>query len=77
MDSMATRALVTNQQVATDLGITHSAVSRIRSGERRPSLDLLIRIADVFGWSVDDQAYSLSYGNYAADLETKLTVRYG
>jgi len=71
---MATRAKVTNQRVAEDLGITHSAVSRIRSGERRPSIDLMKRVAGRFGWEVGDQVHSQQY---ATDFEAVLTSYYG
>lgn len=73
---MATRSLVTNQKVAEDLKITHSAVSRIRSGDRRPSLEVMLRIMDLYGWSLEVQALSWSLGLYPKDFESTLMKHY-
>lgn len=73
---METRALVTNQRVADDLGITHSAVSRIRSGDREPSIALGARIAVLFNWSLDDQAKAMRVGNYSVLFEQRLAHKY-
>ena len=77
MTDVTTRALVTNQRVAEDLGITHSAVSRIRSGDRLPSLALVRRIAARYGWRVEDQIEDLDPERYAAAFEAVLAKRYG
>lgn len=76
MHDMTTKAPVTNQRVADDLGITHSAVSRIRSGDRLPSLQLVRRIAGQLGWPVDEQVSSLDPKTYAAAFEKVLAKRY-
>lgn len=73
---METRALVTNQRVAEDLGITHSAVSRIRSGDRLPSLQLVRKIEAVFGWPVSEQIEDLDPHRYAVAFEAVLAKRY-
>lgn len=74
MDAM--KASVTNQRVADDLGITHSAVSRIRSGDRRPSLTVMLTIHERFDWSLDRQALAWSLGEYAAGFEAVLAEHY-
>lgn len=74
---MTTRARVTNQRVADDLDLTHSAVSRIRSGNRLPSLNLVRRIEAVLGWSVEEQVSSLDPEVYAENFERILAKRYG
>ena len=43
----------TGGQVATYLGITSVHVSNIESGKRKPSLDLLAKLAHYFGCSTD------------------------
>lgn len=76
MDDMTTKANVTNQRVAEDLGITHSMVSRIRSGDRMPSLKLVRRIETVLGWPAAEQIASLDPKVYASGFETLLAKRY-
>lgn len=73
---MTDRAPVTNQRVADDLGVTHSAISRIRSGDRLPSLQLVRRIDAVLGWAVDEQVSSLDPEVYAKNFENLLAKRY-
>ena len=76
MDTMDTRSLVTNQKVADDLGITHSAVSRIRSGDRFPSLTLIMKIEGLLHWSMADQARRLGSPAYAVEFENRLAHHY-
>lgn len=42
----------TNVAIAEKLGVDHSTVSRIRSGQRYPSRELMRRISESFGWQV-------------------------
>ena len=76
MGVMSTRSRVTNQKVADDLHITHSAVSRIRSGDRLPSLQLIRRIYAAYGWSYDEQMKDLHPERYATEFEKVLIRRY-
>ncbi len=76
MDAMSTRSQVTNQKVAEELLVTHSAVSRIRSGDRFPGLTLIQRIANLFGWSVDEQVRLIGSPSYAEEFEKVLIRRY-
>lgn len=46
---------VTNVAVAERLGVDHSTVSRIRSGQRYPSRELMRRISEKFNWKVVHQ----------------------
>ena len=41
------------KDVARALGVNPSAVTRWESGEKRPELNNLVRLADLFGVSVD------------------------
>lgn len=73
---MDTRSTATNQQVADDLGVTHSMVSRIRSGDRIPSLDVMLTIHS-WGWGLEKQALAKTLGTYAEEFEKLLAARYG
>lgn len=42
----------TNVAVAEKLGVDHSTVSRIRSGQRYPSRRLMRQIEECYGWKV-------------------------
>lgn len=44
---------LTQQQLATRLGVQKSVVSYYESGERSPSTDVLIKLASVFHTTVD------------------------
>lgn len=70
------RSPVTNQRVGEDLGVSHSMISRIRSGDRLPSLALVRRISVAFGWPIDDQISSLDPKVYAEAFEAMLLKRY-
>lgn len=77
MGDMATRSQVTNQKVGEDLGISHSMVSRIRSGDRRPSLEVMLKMHEEWDWPLDVQAFSWTMGSYARDFEAELVKAYG
>lgn len=60
-------------ELAEVLGISEATVSRLLSGDRRPSVDLMVKIKDVFpGWSLDDQAIALETGEYGAVLRNAM-----
>jgi transcriptional regulator with XRE-family HTH domain len=42
--------------MAERLEVSEATISRLASGERRPSIDVMIRIRDVLGWPLDNQA---------------------
>lgn len=62
----------TNQDVAAKIGLTHSGVSRIRSGDRLPSIPTMARIETVYGWTVQDQVSARGTGKYAEEFEGAL-----
>lgn len=64
----------TNESVAAKLGLTHSGVSRIRSGDRIPHRENMYKIADVYKWSVTDQLNSAQRHTYAEDFEAAIAV---
>ena len=44
---------LSQQRLATDLNTNQNTISRYETGERQPSIDELIRIADYFHVSID------------------------
>ena len=70
------RSAVTNLQVAEDLGFHHSLISRVRNSQRLPGYDLMVRIAQVYGWSLDSQ-HSNKRTGYAEPFEMVLRDHYG
>ena len=55
---------LTQQQLATRLGVQKSVVSYYESGERFPSADVLVNIAHIFHTTTD----------YLLDVERKRTI---
>jgi len=56
------------RELSRALDVSEATVSRLVHGERRPSLDLMLKIGDVLKWSVNSQADCLresaaAYGN--------------
>lgn len=49
-----------------------ATVSRLLAGERRPSIELVVVIANKIGWPVEEQVRSIYNGTYGWDLETKM-----
>lgn len=48
--------MVKNKDIAERLGINPVSLSRLRSGERKPSLRMMKRIETKLGWSMTDQS---------------------
>lgn len=76
-EAPATTISPTNLEVANKIGITHSAVSRIRSGNRNVSVEVMARVAAVYNWSVEDQVNSRVAGVYAEAFERVITAHTG
>lgn len=45
---------LTQRELAERVGVEQSTISMIEKGERKPSLDLAEKLADIFGVSTDD-----------------------
>lgn len=63
---------MTNEEIGKLLGLTYSTVSRLRRGERLPSIEVMLAIDAHFGWGVADQAKtrtSLGAEGYGARLQ--------
>jgi transcriptional regulator with XRE-family HTH domain len=63
---------MTNQAVGELIGLSHSAVSRLRKGSRTPSLDAMLRIANALDWPLDEQITAKIEGVYAPYLEGQI-----
>lgn len=66
---MDTVSAPTNSEVGARIGLTHSAVSRIRSGERLPSMSIMRAIEDEYGWDRLSQWAARDEGKYAECFE--------
>ena len=67
-----TQDRITNAAVGKRLGMSYSGVSRIRAGERYPSLPNMRKIRDVSGWSIE--APHIGEGQDAADAEVLFSL---
>ena len=63
---------LTNSQVAEALGLSESGVSRLRSGDRLPSLDVMQTIEKVYGWTVQGQSNARQAGKWTEAFVTVL-----
>lgn len=62
-------------ETAQALGCSLATVSRICSGERNPSLELMAEIRRVLRWSIEAQADEVRAGTYAATFKDKMERR--
>jgi transcriptional regulator with XRE-family HTH domain len=68
---------MTNREVAELLGLTHSAVSRLRAGNRLPNLDTMSRIETALNWPAGDQfivKYNHGSAAYSQELENRISA---
>ena len=69
----------TNPEVGKHIGLSYSGVSRIRSGDRYPSLAVMRKIREVYGWSLaDQQALIPDRGrnmDYALEFERRINAQ--
>ena len=59
-------------ELAQALECSEATVSRICSGERRPSVDLMTRIRRVLRWTVESQVDEIRCGTYAQTFVQKM-----
>ena len=73
-----TTAAITNVQVGALIEMGHTGVSRIRSGDRLPSVDKMIDIEVALDWPVSEQvAARTPRGKYAQEFERHLARKFG
>lgn len=63
---------MTNQELATKLGLDHSTVSKYRNGTRTPSIETLIKVDQVLNWPIEEQITALVHEVYAPYLEERI-----
>jgi transcriptional regulator with XRE-family HTH domain len=63
--------------MAEQLDCSVATVSRICSAERRPSIDLILKIRPVLGWTIESQANALreSTTRYAVEFKERMERR--
>jgi transcriptional regulator with XRE-family HTH domain len=69
---------MTGAEMALLLGCSEATVSRLRSGERTPSVRMMNEIRRVLAWSVEQQAAAIEQGSYGpifTNLMDKRRVR--
>lgn len=62
----------TNTEVGARIGLDHSTVSRIRRGERNPSIAVMLKIQDAYDWKIEQQALAALAGKYGEQFEQVL-----
>lgn len=63
------------RDLAAALEVSEATVSRLASGARRPSTNVMLRISNVLHWSVNQQAQALEDKTYAEKFRKKMTER--
>jgi len=71
------RAAISNPTVGRSLRMAPTSVSRLRSGSRRPSVDVMERVQREYGWEIGAQVEARRMGRYHIDLETLLIDKFG
>lgn len=71
------RANIANTEIAKTLDVQHTTVSRYRSGDRVPSLDVMLKIADEYDWALQLQALSRQAGLWHEGFEAALATKFG
>lgn len=60
---------MTNGELGNLLDLSHVTISRLRSGTRLPSVEAMVRIQEVLGFTVQDQVDARQEGKYAEKFE--------
>jgi hypothetical protein len=68
----ATPTRMTNVALGKLLGLDHSSVSRLRRGQRGCSVQVMLRLDEVLGWTVREQVNAFDAGTFGPDLESRL-----
>lgn len=59
-------------EAASVLGCSEAHISRIASGQRAPSPELMVRIERHFRWELAAQVSSLNEGGYWAEFKARM-----
>jgi transcriptional regulator with XRE-family HTH domain len=61
-----------NEAIGQQLGVSHATVSRYKSGDRFPELDVMAKIAELFDWTMDDQYKARQTGTFADEFNRRV-----
>jgi transcriptional regulator with XRE-family HTH domain len=62
-------------EAAEALGCSVATISRLRSGERNPSVRLMQEIRRILSWSLDDQAAAIERGDFGSVFADRMDQR--
>jgi transcriptional regulator with XRE-family HTH domain len=79
-DTRPAGTAATNPEVGKLVGLSYSGVSRIRSGDRYPSLQVMRKIAAAYSWPVSEQLDLIPDNKkpgtaYALEFERRIAAR--
>lgn len=60
---------ISNIKLGELLGLSHASVSRIRSGDRLPSSEVMALISKLTGWTMDEQFSCRTAGTYSEEFD--------
>lgn len=63
------KSSATNIAVGEALGLSHATVSRIRTGDRKPSLGFMLAVEKTMRWKLGVQAVHRQNATYAENFE--------
>lgn len=63
---------MTGREMSKALGVSEATVSRLASGERKPSTDLMVKVKEVLGWSISQQALAVVDHSYAWKFKERM-----
>lgn len=66
---------MTGRELSEQLQVSEATVSRLASGERRPSVELMRKIQRVLRWSLVSQLQALETGSYADEFKRRMQQR--
>jgi transcriptional regulator with XRE-family HTH domain len=66
---------MTGAELAEATGLSEATISRLASGDRRPSLETMEKVRLALGWSIERQVDEVRCGNYAADFKSRMERR--
>ncbi len=62
-------------EMAEIVGCSEATISRLRSGDRTPSVRLMQEIRRVLSWSLDEQAAAIERGDFGQLFTSKMDRR--
>jgi transcriptional regulator with XRE-family HTH domain len=66
---------MTGAELAQATGLSEATVSRLASGERKPSVEAMKKIESALGWSITRQLDALDCKNYASAFKSRMERR--